>query len=146
MPTRCLCYPNGVTPDDHGAEASLFIGRLGSGAPGAQMSFVCTKGALSTSLDRHITSHATSNMFLNMQANQPAQRVVRASGTRRVSRRSVVVRAAVNLDQLRGARAAVAELISKTSSNPILVRLGWHDAGTYDQVSKNRQCVLLSAR
>lgn len=35
--------------------------------------------------------------------------------------------------QLKGARADVAELIRTTSANPILVRLAWHDSGTYDK-------------
>lgn len=35
-------------------------------------------------------------------------------------------------EQLKGAREAIKELIKNTSSNPILIRLGWHDAGTYD--------------
>ena len=36
--------------------------------------------------------------------------------------------------ELRAAREEVEELIRKTSSNPILIRLGWHDAGTFDKV------------
>lgn len=35
--------------------------------------------------------------------------------------------------ELRAARVEVAQLIRQTSSNPILIRLGWHDAGTFDK-------------
>ncbi|AQK39606.1 L-ascorbate peroxidase S chloroplastic/mitochondrial [Zea mays] len=35
--------------------------------------------------------------------------------------------------ELRGAREDVRQLLKATSCHPILVRLGWHDAGTYDK-------------
>ncbi|RCV18044.1 hypothetical protein SETIT_3G268800v2 [Setaria italica] len=35
--------------------------------------------------------------------------------------------------ELRGAREDVKQLLKTTSCHPILVRLGWHDAGTYDK-------------
>jgi len=37
------------------------------------------------------------------------------------------------VQQLKGAKEAVRELVTSKKSNPILVRLGWHDAGTYDK-------------
>lgn len=36
-------------------------------------------------------------------------------------------------EQLKKAREDIRDLIKKTYCNPILVRLGWHDAGTYDK-------------
>ncbi|XP_010268978.1 PREDICTED: probable L-ascorbate peroxidase 6, chloroplastic isoform X2 [Nelumbo nucifera] len=36
-------------------------------------------------------------------------------------------------DQLKGAREDIKELLKTTFCHPILVRLGWHDAGTYDK-------------
>lgn len=36
-------------------------------------------------------------------------------------------------EQLKNARDDIRELIKKTFCNPILIRLGWHDAGTYDK-------------
>lgn len=56
------------------------------------------------------------------------------------SRRIVVTKAAATVldkaawvEQLKGARADVEAMIKSTHSNPILVRLGWHDSGTYDK-------------
>ncbi|KAJ7540679.1 hypothetical protein O6H91_10G026300 [Diphasiastrum complanatum] len=36
-------------------------------------------------------------------------------------------------EQLKGAREEIKLIIQNTYSNPILIRLGWHDAGTYDK-------------
>ncbi|KAH7421213.1 hypothetical protein KP509_13G046100 [Ceratopteris richardii] len=36
-------------------------------------------------------------------------------------------------EQLKKAREDIKELIKRTHCNPILIRLGWHDAGTYDK-------------
>ncbi|KAJ7959153.1 Ascorbate peroxidase [Quillaja saponaria] len=36
-------------------------------------------------------------------------------------------------DQLKGAREDIKELLRTTFGHPILVRLGWHDAGTYNK-------------
>eukprot|EP00271_Cylindrocystis_brebissonii_P011406 TRINITY_DN288_c0_g1_i1.p1 TRINITY_DN288_c0_g1~~TRINITY_DN288_c0_g1_i1.p1 ORF type:complete len:420 (+),score=99.44 TRINITY_DN288_c0_g1_i1:61-1320(+) len=44
-----------------------------------------------------------------------------------------LVRAAVDVEQLKGAKEAVVELLKSKQCNPILIRLGWHDAGTYDK-------------
>ncbi|GBG67404.1 hypothetical protein CBR_g540 [Chara braunii] len=39
----------------------------------------------------------------------------------------------VRVEQLRGAREALKEIIQSKYCNPILVRLGWHDSGTYNK-------------
>jgi L-ascorbate peroxidase len=44
------------------------------------------------------------------------------------------VRAAVNVSELRAAKQEISELIQSKYCNPILIRLGWHDAGTFDKV------------
>jgi len=36
-------------------------------------------------------------------------------------------------DQLKGAKKAVEELVRSSHCSPILIRLGWHDAGTFDK-------------
>ncbi|KAK4359082.1 hypothetical protein RND71_021311 [Anisodus tanguticus] len=41
--------------------------------------------------------------------------------------------AASNLDQLKSARQDIKELLKTTFCHPVLVRLGWHDAGTYNK-------------
>jgi catalase (peroxidase I) len=38
------------------------------------------------------------------------------------------------VEQLQGAKAEIEKLVTTTSCGPILIRLGWHDAGTYDAV------------
>lgn len=73
-------------------------------------------------------------MQLSLQRRQACGRPFTAS------RRTLVVRAAATApadvsawkQQLKGARADVEALIRSTHANPILVRLAWHDSGTYD--------------
>ncbi|KAJ8479097.1 hypothetical protein OPV22_022824 [Ensete ventricosum] len=54
-----------------------------------------------------------------------------AIGSRRTT--SVVMCAASDPAQLKSAREDIKELLKTTFCHPILVRLGWHDAGTYDK-------------
>jgi L-ascorbate peroxidase len=42
-----------------------------------------------------------------------------------------------HVSQLKGAKAAIASLIAEKDCNPIMVRLAWHDSGTYDQNNAN---------
>lgn len=44
------------------------------------------------------------------------------------------MQAPVSVTELRAARDEIADLIRSKDCNPILIRLGWHDAGTYDKV------------
>ena len=70
-----------------------------------------------------------------MRACSLNQSVSRGIPSTRAQRRfSVKVKAAVNLEQLRGAKKELEAIIRSTSCNPIFVRLGWHDAGTFDKV------------
>lgn len=87
--------------------------------------------------------HAQHRKMLARNARSAALRA--GSRHQGCARRSLVVRAAApaagsRVEQLRAAKAAVAELIKSTSANPILVRLGWHDAGTYDKVMTETWC------
>lgn len=38
--------------------------------------------------------------------------------------------------QLLGARSDIREMINKLNCNPIMIRLAWHDSGTYDAKKK----------
>ncbi|KAK9111542.1 hypothetical protein Scep_019061 [Stephania cephalantha] len=50
---------------------------------------------------------------------------------------AAAVSAVSDRDQLRSAREDIRELLRTTFCHPILVRLGWHDAGTYDKNIKD---------
>lgn len=41
---------------------------------------------------------------------------------------------AANLDQLRAAKKDLTDLVFSKNCAPILVRLAWHDSGTYNKV------------
>lgn len=71
-----------------------------------------------------------------MQHSMPLNRA-RASATARPAaprRAALVCRAAVDVAQLRGAEQRIKEIITSKDANPIIVRLGWHDSGTYNKV------------
>lgn len=38
---------------------------------------------------------------------------------------------AVNVEQLKAAKAAVQEVVKANNCHPIMVRLAWHDSGSY---------------
>jgi L-ascorbate peroxidase len=40
---------------------------------------------------------------------------------------------AEKVQQLKECKQALAELLDKTNANPLMVRLAWHDSGTYDK-------------
>eukprot|EP00897_Mesotaenium_endlicherianum_P008366 jgi/Mesen1/7558/ME000392S06820 len=41
--------------------------------------------------------------------------------------------ATATVEDIKGAKSAIEELIKSKNCNPILIRLGWHDSGTYDK-------------
>ncbi|CAL9198914.1 unnamed protein product [Musa hybrid cultivar] len=75
--------------------------------------------------------HSTSSSSLRPVPSPLRLFQTAAIGSRRTS--SVVVCAASDPAQLRSAREDIKELLKTTFCHPILVRLGWHDAGTYDK-------------
>ncbi len=50
----------------------------------------------------------------------------------------------MDIEQLKGAKKDLAKLISDSKCNPIIVRLGWHDAGALTQPLHNMYLVLAS--
>ncbi|CAM9598816.1 unnamed protein product [Chrysoparadoxa australica] len=47
--------------------------------------------------------------------------------------KGAVLSMAASAEEYSSCKAALAELIDKTNSHPIMVRLAWHDSGTYDK-------------
>jgi catalase (peroxidase I) len=72
-------------------------------------------------MQMYTCNHRAANLRRSRTASKPAAR-------------RFVVRCAVNVEQLKAARHEVADLIKSKHCNPILVRLAWHDSGTYDKV------------
>ncbi|KAF6256178.1 L-ascorbate peroxidase [Scenedesmus sp. NREL 46B-D3] len=71
-----------------------------------------------------------------MQLSQTRYKAASQAGSRAGSLRkprTMVVRAAANVEQLQGAKKDIEALIKSSSCHPILIRLGWHDAGTFDK-------------
>uniref|UniRef100_A0A453Q728 Plant heme peroxidase family profile domain-containing protein n=1 Tax=Aegilops tauschii subsp. strangulata TaxID=200361 RepID=A0A453Q728_AEGTS len=68
-------------------------------------------------------------------ARKAARRVRGGAGAAGVVPRLRVVRcmAASEAAQLKSAREDIKEILKTTYCHPILVRLGWHDSGTYDK-------------
>ena len=65
-------------------------------------------------------------------------RLVRCCRPRRlvVSNATQTARKTTKKEALKDARDDVRELIKSRHCNPILVRVAWHDSGTYDQVTQ----------
>ncbi|CAL5027433.1 unnamed protein product [Urochloa decumbens] len=75
--------------------------------------------------------------FPNASASPSRARAgIRAAPSRLPQARAVrctAVAAASDATQLKAAREDIRELLRTTHCHPILVRLGWHDSGTYDK-------------
>ena len=50
---------------------------------------------------------------------------------------TVAVKAAVSVEKAGIARTRLNQLLSDTSANPILIRLAWHDSGSYSAAIKD---------
>lgn len=74
------------------------------------------------------SSPLVSHLFLN-QKRSPVVRV----SERGLSSAATPKCAASDPDQLKSAREDIKELLKSNFCHPILVRLGWHDAGTYNK-------------
>eukprot|EP00270_Netrium_digitus_P014214 TRINITY_DN47_c0_g1_i2.p1 TRINITY_DN47_c0_g1~~TRINITY_DN47_c0_g1_i2.p1 ORF type:complete len:446 (+),score=80.95 TRINITY_DN47_c0_g1_i2:77-1339(+) len=60
------------------------------------------------------------------------QKLPKVQGSRKQKCPSTLIVCATTVEDLQRAKAAVRELIESKNCSPILIRLGWHDAGTYD--------------
>lgn len=72
----------------------------------------------------------------------PSARAIRAPRCRRLvisnSVATETVTRTTKKEALQDARDDVRELINSKHCNPILVRVAWHDSGTYDKVCSTR--------
>ncbi|CAI5961322.1 unnamed protein product [Closterium sp. NIES-64] len=69
----------------------------------------------------------------SLSVDRQALRAATGRKPRATSVRPGHVFASADVAQLRGAREAIKDIITSKSCNPILIRLGWHDAGTFDK-------------
>lgn len=77
-------------------------------------------------------------MQMQMAASRPLTAgPTRAFGARRASGGRMVVQA-VSLDTVQKARGQLTSLIKETNCAPILIRLAWHDSGTFSKVSQRK--------
>lgn len=60
-----------------------------------------------------------------------------APNTRRPSPRTVLAKAAVNVEQLKALKEELHGYITSKHCNPIIVRLAWHESGTYNKEIKD---------
>ncbi|KAE8656328.1 L-ascorbate peroxidase T [Hibiscus syriacus] len=98
--------------------------RIFSSSPVARLSLHDTPSILSFSSS--LNSLAFSHLSSQFSRHQ-------VSPSRRFSSVASPKCAASYTDQLKGAREDIRELLKSKYCHPILVRLGWHDAGTYNK-------------
>jgi len=103
---------------------------LSIAAIGAAMAFEVPSSTLLLSSRAPSLCHA--RFTRPMAVTRAGVRAGRAGLVQGMSMTSVEVKT----QQLAGAKAALRELIDQTNANPIMVRLAWHDSGTYDSSIK----------
>ncbi|KAF5175296.1 L-ascorbate peroxidase t protein [Thalictrum thalictroides] len=97
--------------------------------PNASLSLLSSSPSIDISSLKCLRSSSSSLYF-----NQKLQRRSTMSHTINVGRTAVVPTCfASNTDQLKSAREDIKDLLKTTFCHPIMVRLGWHDAGTYNK-------------
>nr|CAB3487088.1 unnamed protein product [Digitaria exilis] len=111
--------------------------RLTTAAAAATLRASATAAAPSARRAARASSRA---FFPNSSASAARARVgLRAAPPSRLPQRAMAVRCAAvgaavsDAAQLKAAREDIRELLRTTYCHPIMVRLGWHDAGTYDK-------------
>ncbi|KAJ4848035.1 putative L-ascorbate peroxidase 6, chloroplastic/mitochondrial [Turnera subulata] len=86
---------------------------------------------LSLSSSSRLLSSASSFSSLKCLRSSPRLPLLRSN--QKASAMSTVAAAASDPAQLKSAREDIKQLLKSTFCHPILVRLGWHDAGTYNK-------------
>ncbi|XP_076914569.1 putative L-ascorbate peroxidase 6, chloroplastic/mitochondrial isoform X2 [Bidens hawaiensis] len=81
-----------------------------------------------SSISFHFLSSSSSSASLRLSSNQRRSKVRVSDGNFTTPKCF-----ASNPDQLKSAREDIKDLLKTTFSHPIMVRLGWHDAGTYNK-------------
>ncbi|XP_076911471.1 putative L-ascorbate peroxidase 6, chloroplastic/mitochondrial isoform X2 [Bidens hawaiensis] len=85
-----------------------------------------------SSISFHFLSSSSSSASLRLSSNQRRSKVRVSDGN--LGAVYVTPKCfASNPDQLKNAREDIKDLLKTTFSHPIMVRLGWHDAGTYNK-------------
>lgn len=87
-----------------------------------------------STLPRRCISQRDTTTMLSKTHTRVYTSSARPTAASRLRVRVVKVACAASADELRAARSDIEALIRSTNCNPILIRLGWHDAGTYDKV------------
>ncbi|OIV96660.1 hypothetical protein TanjilG_09202 [Lupinus angustifolius] len=106
-----------------GGATAAVSSRILPSATGASLSLSSSRSFFSFECLR--SSPRISNLFLNQRRVLEVRVSSRGYGT--------VSAVASDLDQLKNAREDIKELLKTKFSHPILIRLGWHDAGTYNK-------------
>ncbi|CAI7869071.1 unnamed protein product, partial [Closterium sp. NIES-54] len=105
----------------------------GPSAAGCGQPATCSLIASSAGVSRRASAALTSDFLPSRPVNRQALRAATGRKPRATSVRPGHVFASADVAQLRGAREAIKDIITSKSCNPILIRLGWHDAGTFDK-------------
>ncbi|CAI5528950.1 unnamed protein product [Closterium sp. Naga37s-1] len=105
----------------------------GPSAAGCGQPATCSLIASSAGVSRRASAALTSDFLPSRPVNRQALRAATGRKPRATSVRPGHVFTSADVAQLRGAREAIKDIITSKSCNPILIRLGWHDAGTFDK-------------
>ncbi|KAK4572788.1 hypothetical protein RGQ29_030992 [Quercus rubra] len=121
--------PSTPAPTTMAAFSTTASSRILPSATAAAAAASRARLSFSSSLKCFRSSPLVSHLFLN-QKRSP---MVRVSERGLSSTASPKCAAASDPDQLKSAREDIKKLLDTSFCHPILVRLGWHDAGTYNK-------------
>ncbi|KAG6675106.1 hypothetical protein I3843_15G079400 [Carya illinoinensis] len=114
----------------HAATSSLIVPGTSAAAPSTRLSFSSSSSSTTLASLRFLrSSPPVSHLFLNSKKRLPVPLVSERGLSAAVTPKCV----APDPDQLKGAREDIKAILKTSFCHPILVRLGWHDAGTYNK-------------